>query len=233
MNTMANDLIHCPGDHPETRCVEGDHPSVLDDIFRADIDIVIWKRGLAEDLALELKDLDLSRFDSAVSTLVTTQVSPLSIVKQLRDLFDAPLLAWDIAYLSRQFLSLFQLDQARLKLTSLDRTMCPRFHVDRVPCRLVTTYRGMGTEWLPHHVVDRSRLGPGAQGKPDHQSGVYRDNDDIQRLSKGDIALIKGKLWPTAGNLGQVHRSPVARPGESRLLLTLDFVESENESEFD
>lgn len=52
------------------------------------------------------------------------------------------------------FCCLFELKRAGLRLTVLDRAMCPRFHVDRVPCRLVTTYLGAATEWLPHTVAD-------------------------------------------------------------------------------
>ena len=65
---------------------------------------------------------------------------------------------------------------------------------DRVPCRLVTTYQGI-TEWLPHHVADRSKLGAGNMGKPDALSGLYDNASDIKQLKSGDVALLKGELW--------------------------------------
>ena len=55
---------------------------------------------------------------------------------------------------------LFELKSVGLRLTALGHAMCPRFHVDRVPCRLATTYFGSATEWLPHDRVNRSKLGP-------------------------------------------------------------------------
>ena len=102
--------------------------------------------------------------------------------------------------------------------------MCSRFHVDNVPCRLVTTYAGCSTQWLPQHSVDRTKLGKGSNGLPDELSGVYRSAEDIQQLNNGDVALFKGARWEGSKQIGLVHRSPTPKPGETRLLLTLDFV---------
>lgn len=131
------------------------------------------------------------------------------------------------------FCCLFDLGSAGLRLTALDRAMCPRFHVDKIPCRLVTTYQGIATEWLPHHHVDRSKLGAGSEGKSDEQSGLFQNLEDIQRLHQGEVALLKGEGWEGNEGAGLVHRSP-AMPviadsvkmhavSERRLLLTLDF----------
>jgi hypothetical protein len=101
--------------------------------------------------------------------------------------------------------------------------MCPRFHFDQVPCRLVTTYHGAATQWLPNYSVDRSKLGRGSNGQPDSASGLYSHEPDIKQLSSGDVALLKGERWSGNENSGLVHRSPVTSPDETRLLLTLDF----------
>ncbi len=101
--------------------------------------------------------------------------------------------------------------------------MCPKFHVDRVPCRLVTTYSGVATEWLSHQRVDRAKLGVGSQSLADDESGLYRDNKDIQQLNSGDIALLKGEAWLGNEGGGLVHRSPDINNQNKRLLLTLDF----------
>lgn len=102
--------------------------------------------------------------------------------------------------------------------------MCPKFLVDRIPCRLVTTYHGAATEWLPNEVVDRSKLGHGSDGKPDHESGLFGSSDDIKQLAIGDVALLKGDFWQ--GNEGKclVHRSPGGVKDSRRLFLTMDFV---------
>jgi hypothetical protein len=129
----------------------------------------------------------------------------------------------DIAELVDMFCCLFDLGNVGLRLTILDKAMCPRFHVDNVPCRLVTTYQGSGTQWLPHNVVDRSKLGHGSDGKPDEHSGLFPKLGDIQQLTSGDVALLKGELWEGNEGAGLVHRSPLLSAGERRLLLTLDM----------
>jgi hypothetical protein len=40
---------------------------------------------------------------------------------------------------------LFEPEAIGLRIHVLADTMCPRFHVDRVPVRLLCTYRGPGT----------------------------------------------------------------------------------------
>ena len=65
----------------------------------------------------------------------------------------------DIFELVNMFCYLFDLKKVVFGLKVLDHAMCPRFHVNRVTCRLITTYQGIATEWLPHHLVDRSKLG--------------------------------------------------------------------------
>ena len=104
--------------------------------------------------------------------------------------------------------------------------MCPRFHVDRLPCRLITTYKGKATEWLQHDYVDRSKLGTGNQGKPDDESGLFKSVKDVKRLAKGDVAIMKGENWIDNEGRGLVHRSPYLDNENSRLLVSLDFASS-------
>ena len=70
--------------------------------------------------------------------------------------------------------------------------MCPRFHTDYVKCRLVTTYVGPATQWLPHDLVNRSKLGHGNQGQPDDKSGLFLEDANIEQLNVGHVAT-----WPT------------------------------------
>ena len=102
--------------------------------------------------------------------------------------------------------------------------MCPRFHVDRVPCRLLTTYHGIATEWIPHTFADRKKLGSGNQGMSDEQSGLIQTLNEIQQLNTGEVALLKGEAWEENEDKGLIHRSPILQNGSKRLLMTLDFV---------
>lgn len=101
--------------------------------------------------------------------------------------------------------------------------MCPRFHVDRLGCRLITTHSSFATEWLPHPCVDRARPGVVGAGLADQESGVYASEHDIRRRETGDVALLKGEGWDGNEGRGNVHRSPAVPDGEKRLMLTLDI----------
>ncbi len=156
------------------------------------------------------------------SMTVTRLNAYASLRKALGD-FGESELSTNIAELVDMFCTLFELNRAGLRLSVLNHAMCPKFHVDHVPCRLVTTYQGIATEWLPHQLVDRSKLGRGSNGLADHDSKLFQSHHDIQQLSHGDAALLKGERWEGNQNAGLVHRSPVPPGNENRLLLTLDF----------
>lgn len=94
--------------------------------------------------------------------------------------------------------------------------MCPRFHVDHVPVRLLTTYAGVGSQWLKEGAMDRRRL-----AQPEAEPV---DPQVIQQFCCGDVGLLKGEKWHGNEGLGLIHRSPEPAPGERRLILTLDWL---------
>ncbi len=199
----------------------GNDPRVLADIYQEDINIAIWQRTSGERLEDAVEGF--LRANPQFETAMT--VSPDSARAQVIAATGgtAPTeFADNVAELMDMFCYLFGLQRAGLRLATLSRAMCPRFHVDRVPCRLVTTYHGVATEWLPHQAVDRSKLGPGSNGQSDLVSGLFKSPSDIQRLTCGDVSLLKGELWAGNEDAGLVHRSPAVPAGENRLLLTLD-----------
>ncbi len=200
-----------------------DHPSVLAEIYQDFHNIVIWQRSLSAQLQLEVKNLLASSRPLQVSLTVTPQNCLNEMRQALANFENTNALVEDITGLVDLFCGQFDLEHARLRLAAMDRVMCSRFHVDNLPCRLVTSYVGCSTQWLPHQAVDRSKLGRGNNGLPDELSGVYRSAEDIQQLSIGDVALLKGARWEGSEHAGLVHRSPTPKAGETRLLLTLDF----------
>ncbi|MEM7282145.1 MAG: DUF1826 domain-containing protein [Pseudomonadota bacterium] len=199
-------------------------PDVLAEIYNPANNIVVWQREL--DLAIEssIERLLADRQTLNIEGIATPETDNEPLLKTLLGYDYSRVLVDTVNDLVNMFCYLFDLERAGLRLATLDRAMCPRFHTDKVPCRLVTTFRGVATEWLAHEVVDRSKLGPGNGGLPDDQSGLYRTPADINQLTKGDVALLKGELWEGNENAGIVHRSPEVTNGGTRLLLTLDFV---------
>jgi hypothetical protein len=204
------------------RAAQGDEPGVLTDIYLEQSNMVIWKRELSETLKNSVDAFIKSNPNFQASMTVTPQTVLSSLSESLGDSAQLELRE-NVAQLVEMFCYLFELKRAGLRLTVLNRAMCPKFHIDRIPCRLVTTYQGIATEWLPHQAVDRQKLGLGSNGKLDSESGLYKTANDIQQLNCGEVALLKGELWEGNENAGLVHRSPALPAGESRLLLTLDF----------
>ncbi len=200
---------------------QSEDPAVLADIYRDDVNIAIWQRELSRELQDAVASVATSN-RPVNSAMTVSPESALASVTEALGTTPACALSQNAAELAEMFCSLFGLNRAGLRLSVLVDAMCPKFHVDRVPCRLVTTYLGPGSEWLLHNSVDRSKLGLGSRGKSDLESGLIKTPNDIQQLSHGDVALFKGELWDGNEDAGLVHRSPAVEDGDIRLLLTLD-----------
>ncbi|WP_456295422.1 DUF1826 domain-containing protein [Vibrio sp. AK197] len=192
-------------------------PNVLANIYQS-TNIAIWPRKLPLAFISNLEQL----LASEANLSIVERVSPHSAADQLKsklsDFACAEELSEDIALLVDMFCCLFGRQEAGLRLTTLSKPMCPNFHVDHIPVRLVTTYLGTATQWLEDDNVKRERLGT---GNPSDEVFAYTD---IQQMQPGDVALLKGSGWEGNEHHGLVHRSPQNRQGERRLLLTLDCI---------
>lgn len=127
----------------------------------------------------------------------------------------------DIFLLSDMLTCLFDCDSVGMRLAPLKKAMCPRFHVDNIPVRLVNTYLGQGTEWLPLEAL----LDDGNDdANHSHKTtfGARFDPHHIQQMRAFDVALLKGKAWEKGGNEAAIHRSCGVAENEKRVLLTLD-----------
>ncbi|MEZ8143059.1 DUF1826 domain-containing protein [Enterovibrio sp. FF113] len=204
---------------------EGNTADVLSDIYREETNMAIWQRTLSDKLAVAAEGI-LSRKPHLKASSIVSPETAVSTANEMIGLEgNASLFSEDIAQLVDMFCCLFDLRRAGLRITALDRAMCPRFHVDRVPCRLITTYVGHATEWIPHELVDRAKLGIGNQGQSDDASGLLKNSHAIHQLKRGDVALLKGEQWEGNEGAGLVHRSPSISMTARRLVLTLDFID--------
>ena len=111
---------------------------------------------------------------------------------------------------------LMDCERVGVRLETLNAPMCPRFHVDHVPCRMLITLSGVGTEWIPNSDVDWAVFADLDTTAPPVQA-----NRQIRQMATGDWSLLKGGAWQDCFD-GVVHRSPHG-VGE-RLLLSLDPV---------
>ena len=104
--------------------------------------------------------------------------------------------------------------QIGVRLATLRSPMCPRFHVDQIPCRMIITMIGTGTEWIPNKGVNWSDFSDLSNDK-----APLNDSGKIQQLETGNWSILKGGAW-ARGYQGLVHRSP--HDYSERLLLSLD-----------
>ncbi|MEM7431039.1 MAG: DUF1826 domain-containing protein [Pseudomonadota bacterium] len=199
----------------------GNTPAVLADIFKENINIAIWERALPTTVNSVVTELVAAKSPINLAITLSRENALESICSSLGT---SPrcALSRDIALLVDMFCDLLGLNRAALRVRTLDQAMCPKFHVDRVPCRLITTYYGAGTEWLPHDAVNRSKLGTGSGGLPDTKSGLIKSVDDIEQFSRGDVGLLKGELWQNNRDAGLVHRSPDVITEDVRVLVSID-----------
>lgn len=189
------------------------HPSALTDIYQPDVTIAIWQRQLSTRIT------DYAKHIMTVSPYWQTRFiqKPDQIAQQLeRELplsDNRQVFIDDVAEVVDMFSCLFELENVGLRMAVLSRAMCPKFHVDRVPCRLISTYAGACTEWYsPEHVERLDNAGVKPLPTAQHNT-----------LGLGDVALLKGEAWEGNEGRGLVHRSPDATDATRRLVLTLDF----------
>ncbi|GEA50315.1 hypothetical protein VIN01S_11190 [Vibrio inusitatus NBRC 102082] len=221
--SLEHDAISEPVYSQESSFIEN-QPSILTNIYQPEQNIAIWQRTLPKSLVADINHMLIEGRPLALVLSVTPKNAADKIRNKLDDYACAEILSEDIALIVDMFCCLFDVKEVGLRLTSLDSPMCPKFHVDHVPCRLVTTYVGRATEWLANEGIDRRKLGGGGLGEPDHLSGLMNSESTIEKMQMGEVALLKGSGWQGNENAGLVHRSPNIGPHERRLLLTLDFI---------
>ena len=201
--------------------VKSSHQEVLADIYQNNISMAVWQRKLGS-----ISQYTESLLGSSPNFVFKSQGSSEYLKKLLTKLLPEAqgktLFVEDVSLLVDMFACLFDLEEVGLRLNVLSNAMCPRFHVDKIPCRLVSTYAGSGSEWLHEAHVIRDRLGLGGRVN-DHESGLY-EKGRVNQLNVGDVALMKGDEWPTSLGRGVVHRSPSASLENKRLFLSLDMI---------
>ncbi|SEB09505.1 DUF1826 domain-containing protein [Rubrimonas cliftonensis] len=189
--------------------VESADPAILAGIRQPGVAAAIWRRPRDPGFAAWIDALPPERLPR-LSTLTTPELVE-RVVHAACDSAGTPAglhrdrLASDAAALALILSQVAAQPLIEIRLEVVDTDKCRKFHIDRVRCRMLCTYRGAGTQY-----------GAAAPG-PDHAPAV------VQQLSAADAALFRGAFWPGAEFPGVLHRSPpLAGTGETRLLLVVD-----------
>ncbi|WP_454869272.1 DUF1826 domain-containing protein [Pseudomonas farris] len=206
---------------PVIRQVQGDTPKALTGILDDGVNLALWQRQLPAHIA-DFGRLLLSLNEPLAESLSLempnddTEPNLHGLASGFSDLEGYEGFIADVSWLVSAFACLLGAQRIGLRLRVLDKAMCPRFHVDHVPVRLITTYAGIGSQWLKEGAMDRRQL-----GKPEAEP---QDDSLIQQITSGEVALLKGEKWHGNEGFGLIHRSPQPAPAERRLILTLDWL---------
>ena len=88
---------------------------------------------------------------------------------------------------------------------------CSRYHIDNVQMRLLVTYMGQGTEWLPNEIANRAAF---EEGLPNEK--IVKDSSKIKSIKTFNVAIFRG------GAAGLLHRTPDSALKNPSILLRLD-----------
>jgi hypothetical protein len=197
------------------RCVSvsSNDPRILLSVHRPEVHLAIWHR----DLPNTLSGRDLRPLMAAAPFTAIANAPPAALTDRLAEVLPAPAptdLLLDIADLALAFTMLDgHRGAVRVRLEALIHNGCSRWHADAIGLRLLCTYRGPGTEYLP--------LDGGAAAARELPIGA--PHRSMGRIATGAVAILKGEAHPGAAGRACIHRSPSAGPGQrARLLLCID-----------
>lgn len=189
-----------------SRTAIGPSSASLQHIHEADCNLAIWQRDLEFAVADWPKEIRLTvkmgQLHQDLSNALISSDSPAS--PMLGALLE------DVVHLAEKFARIAKVDRLNLRLAVVESDSCRKFHADWVTMRLITTYAGIGTQWLDDEDAKR----------------VSREEEatNIYTLATGDVGIFKGRL---ATDRPAIHRSPpIAGTGVRRLLLVLDPVDA-------
>ncbi len=190
-------------------------PTALTRIYNPEVNLAIWDRTLDDNivhyskiLCREFKSYQM-RFSGDITAIEKHLTAGLPAILGKRDFIN------DVILLVDMFSELLGLNEIGVRLAVLTKAMCPKFHVDRVPARLITTYHGNGTEWVDNFQVNRDE-----RGTIEVPKSVL-----INQLYEGQVGLMKGESWEGNERNGLVHRSAIANVNSPRFVLTLDCIQ--------
>lgn len=191
----------------------------FDDFFDKKNNISIWSRKMNDNLKNSINYVINKNKNIKLSEVI----KPKKIQKFLQSSieYDRKNNAFfsDIATLAEVFCELFDEKRVWIRLNITEKSSCPGFHVDYLKCRLITTYYGLGTDWVKNNAIDRREI----YRLRNRKINIKKSN--INQLKVGDIALLKGESWINNNGNGIVHRSPIDIPGQRRLYMTIDLVD--------
>ncbi len=191
----------------------GNKIAVLEDIHLQEKNIAVFERSV-DEWQTEINRLVESEFQFKEKGTEKEIIDQLKA--QLSIAFNTTQLLSDVRFLLKTFRKLSKAKEYQLILTTVSTDMCRRFHTDINYLRMLCTYSGTGTWWLPEIAADRR-----AHDTRKDNDAIVKTPHLIQQANVGDVLVLKGEMYPNANAI--IHRSPeIENKGEKRLLLRID-----------
>lgn len=181
----------------------GSQPEILDEIARPELDLVCWERRLPALVDARL-DAWAARGPAEFDRVLPADDLDLWPATEGLDELLRGWLVTDLSALVGRFAVLSSAPRIRVFFGAVRTDRCRKFHVDYLRLRMISTYRGLGTEWLPESGVDRLAMEAPPECAVTANRAIVRSESSIRRASAGDVLLLKG----AGEGRGAVHRSP-------------------------
>lgn len=192
-------------------------------LAQGEVNLVSWHRELPVGLDAQLVEW-AKRFPAQFDEIVAMPNYDLSAAT--RGLAE-PARTWltmDVAVLIARLAHLADARRLRVSLGAVRTDQGRKFHVGYVRYRLVTTYVGPGTEWVPDAAVRREALDHPPDCPCDANKEIVKDASAIRHAVPGEVVVMKGALHPN--HRGAVHRSPpIEGTGRVRVVLIVSTVD--------
>ena len=192
----------------------GRSSKILGKIHEEQINIAIYERDVNQ-LADEINKILYNDLNFKATGNIDSIIKELN---KIHNVDDYKLIIDDIIFLLNQFKEISEVKSFKLLLAIVDNDMCRRFHTDLNYIRMLCTYSGPGTLWLSENNLNREAL-----DYLESNNSIVINNDLINQVSTGSVAILKGGLYPRKGTKAIVHRSPnIEESHQKRLLLRID-----------
>ena len=187
--------------------------AILDDIYLKDINVAIYNRDI-KNIKKEI-DFLLKRNTLFNDTGTTEDILDKFNKKIPSDKF--PFITNDVKNLLIIFKRVTKKTHFKLLLGSITTNMCRKFHTDNNTLRMLCTYSGAGTLWLPKENINLEALENFGSNEE-----IVIDKNNIKQANTGAVIILKGEKY-SDDTQAAVHKSPsIESKRGKRLLLRID-----------
>lgn len=197
-----------------TSCAIGSNAEVLSEIHHPAKNIAIYERSIThlEETVSSLVNNEI-KYDST-GTLDEIQEDLAQYLAGYTD--DSQHIIADIIELLKLFGNVVNTTVFTVFLATINSDMCRKFHTDVNQIRMLCTYFGSGTLWLPDSAIE-IKLDDETKRKK-----ISINEELAEEVATGNVVLLKGSLYPNATPV--YHRSPSIKENNyRRLLLRVDI----------